>query len=170
MGELRLRYGAKIVINPSYEWAEDIKALGISHREVEVFALLVEGHNNKEVAAILGIQYQSVKNHWHSLSKKLKTRNLGQAMMILTFKNVVRIEQEELKKAGVKMTPEQWIADIREVLSDENRTVPRRAREYAKKFMIEHGIYGDMFKDRERELAEERKSDLENEVGKEPTK
>ncbi len=82
----------KIVINPSYDWAEGAKELGVSHRELEVFALLFEGHNNKEIASILGIQHQSVKNHLYSLSKKLNVKNVAQALVVLIFKKMVRME------------------------------------------------------------------------------
>lgn len=61
----------KIDINPSYEWLEEAKALNVSHRELEVLALITEGYTNKEIGQILDIKHQSVKNHVHSLHKKL---------------------------------------------------------------------------------------------------
>ena len=60
----------KVEINPSYEWSEDVRDLNISHRELEVLALVVEGYKNKEIAQILKIQHQSVKNHLQHLFKK----------------------------------------------------------------------------------------------------
>ena len=48
----------KVDINPSYEWDKDTENLGISHRELEVLALVVEGYKNKEIAQILKIQRQ----------------------------------------------------------------------------------------------------------------
>ena len=56
----------KVEMNASYEWSKKALELGISHREVEVFALMTEGYSNKEIAEILGINYQSVKNNNHS--------------------------------------------------------------------------------------------------------
>ena len=76
---------SKVIINPSYEWDDDGKALNISHRELEIFALLMDGHDNKEIAQMLGIQYQSVKNHTYSLYKKLKAKNMAQAAKLLLF-------------------------------------------------------------------------------------
>jgi len=81
----------KKVINPGYKWREDAEKLGVSHRELEVFTLLAEGHKNKEIAQILGIQYQSVKNYLYSLSKKLKAKNMIQATVILLFSNMIKI-------------------------------------------------------------------------------
>ncbi len=40
---------SKVTINPSYEWYKDAKVLNISYRELEVFALSMDGHNNKEI-------------------------------------------------------------------------------------------------------------------------
>ena len=81
----------KVDINPSYEWAKEAKSLGISHRELEVLALVVEGYKNKEIAQILGIQHQSVKNHLQHLFKKLGVRNSTQAYIIALNLNLIRM-------------------------------------------------------------------------------
>ena len=60
----------KVEINPSYEWDEDAKEFGISHKELEVMALLAQGYSNEEIADILPIQYQSVKNHMYNQRRK----------------------------------------------------------------------------------------------------
>ncbi len=81
--------GIKLIINPSYEWREDAKELGISHRELEVFALVTEGYNNKEVADILHIKHQSVKNHMHHFTNKLGVKNAGQAVIVALHKKLI---------------------------------------------------------------------------------
>ena len=43
----------KVDIIPSYEWSEKTHELNISHRELEVLALIVEGYKNKETAQTL---------------------------------------------------------------------------------------------------------------------
>jgi len=53
----------KVEINPTYEWDEDARELGISHKELEVMALLAQGYSNEQIADILPIQYQSVKRY-----------------------------------------------------------------------------------------------------------
>lgn len=141
----------KIIINPSYEWSEDAKGLGISHRELEVFALLFEGHNNKEIAAILGIQYQSVKNHLHSLTKKLKTNNMAQAFVVLIVKKIVRMEIPLLE--GFKFTQESAIKEFQKrIFDDTDHTLTDKQKGKIRSVMVELGIYGDMFKDRKNEL------------------
>ena len=64
----------KVDIKPSYEWDEKARELNVSHRELEVLALVVEGYKNKEIAKILKIQHQSVKNHLQHLFKKLEVK------------------------------------------------------------------------------------------------
>ena len=73
----------KVDINPSYEWSEKAKELGISHRELEVLALVAEGYKNKEIARILKIQHQSVKNHLQHLSKSLMLKTARKLILLL---------------------------------------------------------------------------------------
>ncbi len=141
----------KIIINPSYEWAEDAKDIGISHRELEVFALAFEGHNNKEIAAILGIQYQSVKNHLYSLTKKLKTNNMAQAFVVLIVKKMVRMEIPLFGEHQI--SNEDWIEELKKRIFDEtDHTLSDKKRKKIRNALVELGIYGDMFKDRAKEL------------------
>lgn len=143
----------KIIINPSYEWAEDAKELGVSHRELEVFALMYEGHNNKEIAAVLGIKHQSVKNHLFSLSKKLNIKNVAQAFVVLIFKNMVRMEIPILQ--GFEYTQESAIIEFQKrIFDDTNHTLNDKQKEKIRNVMVELGIYGDMFKERKKELNE----------------
>lgn len=83
----------KVDINPSYEWAEQAKDLGVSHRELEVLALVVEGRKNKEIGEVLGIQHQSVKNHLQHLFKKLKVKNNTQAYIATVHLNMMRLRE-----------------------------------------------------------------------------
>lgn len=81
----------KVEINPSYEWSEDAQKLGISHRELEVLALVSEGYKNKEVAIILDIKHQSVKNHMHRLQEKLDVRSASGALTVALQMNLIRL-------------------------------------------------------------------------------
>jgi len=83
----------RVQIKPSYEWSKEATALGISHRELEVFALVLEGFSNKQVAEILQIKHQSVKNHMYSLSKKLRVKNVGQGLVVAIHLNLVGVEE-----------------------------------------------------------------------------
>jgi DNA-binding CsgD family transcriptional regulator len=148
----------KTVINPSYEWRDDGKKLGISHRELEVFALLSEGHDNKEIAQILNIQYQSVKNHLYSLSKKLKADNVAQVTMILQFKNMIRLEYPTLPVNYKKrLTKENMIEHMKKLVEDDSPTLSNKEKKNLRKFLVDHELYGQIYKDRLRELKESEK-------------
>jgi DNA-binding NarL/FixJ family response regulator len=88
----------KVEINPSYEWSEKARELGVSHRELEVLALVVEGYKNKEIAKILEIQHQSVKNHLQRLLKKLNVRNKTQAYVIALNLNLIKMSAGSSRK------------------------------------------------------------------------
>ncbi|MFC1846935.1 helix-turn-helix transcriptional regulator [Chloroflexota bacterium] len=83
----------KVTINPSYEWAKDAQDMGISHRELEVFSLIIQGNDNKKIAEILDIKRQSVKNHTYNLMKKLKVANGTQAFAVAILKNMIVVSE-----------------------------------------------------------------------------
>ncbi len=149
--------GFKVVkINPSYEWDEDAKALNVSHRELEVFALLMDGHENKEIAQILGIQYQSVKNHISSLYKKLKAKNMAQAMKLLLFGNFIKVEVPGVD--WLKFDKEQFIKDTKWRLDALNSRISESERRELRKFLLEHGLLGKVYTERLRQLKEDEKT------------
>ena len=142
----------KVIINPSYEWDERAKSFNVSHRELEVFALLMDGHDNKEIAHILGIQYQSVKNHLHSLYKKLKAKNMAQATKLLLFDNFIKTEYKDHPEFNYDR--DKWIEHLKWVLDPKNYKVDKQQIEEAKKLLIEHGLYGELFQDRVKEIRD----------------
>ncbi|MFC1993372.1 helix-turn-helix transcriptional regulator [Chloroflexota bacterium] len=145
-------FGYKVIkINPSFEWTEDVKALNVSHRELEVFALLLDGHDNKEIGQILGIQYQSVKNHLFSLYKKLKAKNMAQAMKLLLFGNFITVEHFG-DNFSWRVDREKWLKDTKWII-EHSSNLPYR--EELKKFLIDHGIYGELYSDRRNELEKQ---------------
>jgi DNA-binding CsgD family transcriptional regulator len=141
---------SKVIINPSYEWDEDVKPLNVSHRELEVFALLMDGHDNKEIAQILGLQYQSVKNHIFSLYKKLKAKNMAQAMKMLLFGNFIKVEVPGVD--WLKFDKDKWIEHTKWVLDSNDTHVSASDRKETKKFLMEHGLYGKLYDDKLREI------------------
>ena len=94
----------KVIIKSSYEWQGEAKGLGISHRELEVFAILAEGHRYKEIAEILDIKHQSVKNYMHSLYKKLGVNNGASAMLIALSMNLVEFQYADIPGIESKLT------------------------------------------------------------------
>jgi two-component system, NarL family, nitrate/nitrite response regulator NarL len=54
--------------------------LPLTGREAEIFRLVEIGLSNKEIAAQLGIEVGTVKNHVHNLLEKLRVRRRSEAI------------------------------------------------------------------------------------------
>ena len=112
----------KVDINPSYEWSEKARELNISHRELEVIALVVEGYKNKEIARILKIQHQSVKNHLQHLFKKLDVKNSTQAYIIALNLKLIKMRGKTPYKdvPVLDLTAERAIDTLRRIKKEYN--------------------------------------------------
>ena len=137
----------KVDINPSYEWAKEAEGVGISHRELEVLALVVEGYRNKEVAQILKIQHQSVKNHLQHLFKKLNVRNSTQAYINALVLNLIKVRAGIVGGKGRygprEITGQDAIEYLRKVISGEYKVKEvsdEKTRQWLKVWLKEHGI------------------------------
>ena len=89
-------------INPRSKWSKSSKEAKVSVRELEILILHSEGKTNEEIAEILDIKYQTVKNMLHSLNKKLDATTNAQAMM--------RAISEGLVKANIENKDERDLA------------------------------------------------------------
>ena len=78
-------------INPRSKWTESSKAAKVSVRELEILILHSEGKSNEEIAEILDIKYQTVKNMLHSLNKKLDATTNAQALMKAISEGLVKV-------------------------------------------------------------------------------
>ena len=145
MNSIPMQY--KVDINPSYEWAEEASGLNISHRELEVFALVTEGYSNKEIAQILKIKHQSVKNHMHSFTKKLGVKNNTQALIIALHLKLIKVRAKTPYKdvPVMEITGKDWIEDARKYISGENwsSSLSEKDIRFLKVFLKEHGIDPD---------------------------
>ena len=141
---LKIQY--KVDINPSYDWSETAKELNISHRELEVLALVVEGYKNKEIAQILKIQHQSVKNHLQHLFKKLNVRNSTQAYIIALNLNLIRMRARMMgatEAPVVEMKARDIVEDLRKIVRGEMKVEgldSKKRIEWLKVWLKEHGI------------------------------
>ena len=135
----------KVDINPSYEWSPKAESLGVSHRELEVLALVVEGYKNKEIARILKIEHQSVKNHLQHLFKKLNVKNGTQAYIIALHLNMIRMRGKMLPNSNLPvydLTAEVMVRDLRNIISGKSghEGVGEKEKQRLKLFLKEHGI------------------------------
>lgn len=134
----------KVEIKPSYEWAEKAKELGITRREVEVFALMTEGYNNKEIADIININYQSVKNHNHHFTNKLGVKNNNQALIVALHLNLIKAKfQSEYINAEVDAKG--LLNELREELKgiDKKPDISLKDKRKIKNLLKEYGIDPD---------------------------
>lgn len=141
-----MEFQYKVDINPSYEWAKEAEILGISHRELEVLALVVEGYKNKEIAQILKIQHQSVKNHLQHLFKKLDVKNSTQAYIIALNLNLIKIRGAMIGSADLpvmEIKAQDVIEDLRKIVRGEMQVEgfdSKKRKQWLKVWLKEHGI------------------------------
>lgn len=131
----------RVEVRPSYEWSPAMKERGVSHRELEVFALIAQGFTNKEAAEILHIQHQSVKNHMYSLLKKLNAKAGMPALLIAIHENLVKAE---VKEQGVTVPVEEAgiVKSLKELIRGEFKAAGIGPKELRKLevFLMSHGI------------------------------
>ncbi len=134
----------KVDINPSYEWTEEAQVLNISHRELEVFALVTEGYKNREIAQILKIKHQSVKTHMHNFKKRLGARNNTQALVLALHLKLIklRITAPYKEFPVIEMTSEDYIDGFRKLIAGEENPagVSEKTKHEMKVWLKEHGI------------------------------
>lgn len=68
---------------------EDLEAL--SSREMEILVQVTSGLSNKEIASLLGISHQTVKNHVTSILRKLDVEDRTQAALFALRRGWVRL-------------------------------------------------------------------------------
>jgi len=67
----------------------------LSDREMEVLVYMTRGMSNKEIAVLLGISHQTVKNHVTSILRKLGVDDRTQAAVFALKHGWVRLKPEE---------------------------------------------------------------------------
>lgn len=69
----------------------------LSDREMEVLACVVRGMSNKEIAALLGISHQTVKNHVTSILRKFGVEDRTQAVVYALKRGWVKLQDTDIK-------------------------------------------------------------------------
>jgi DNA-binding NarL/FixJ family response regulator len=67
----------------------------LSEREMEVLNCVVEGMSNKEIAVILGISHQTVKNHITSILRKFNVEDRTQAVVYALKRGWVKLRPDD---------------------------------------------------------------------------
>jgi len=69
----------------------------LSKREMEVLSYLTKGMSNKEIANLLGISHQTVKNHVTSILRKLGVEDRTQAAVFALRRGWVRLHDHDFE-------------------------------------------------------------------------
>ncbi len=72
----------------------------LSEREMEVLECVVRGMSNKEIAGLLGISHQTVKNHVTSILRKFSVEDRTQAVVYALKHGWVQLKNSNLKSEG----------------------------------------------------------------------
>lgn len=72
----------------------------LSEREMEVLECVVQGLSNKEIASLLGISHQTVKNHVTSILRKFGVEDRTQAVVYALKHGWVQLRKSNLKSEG----------------------------------------------------------------------
>jgi DNA-binding NarL/FixJ family response regulator len=72
----------------------------LSDREMEVLECVVRGMSNKEIAGLLGISHQTVKNHVTSILRKFGVEDRTQAVVYALKHGWVNIKGSDIKAEG----------------------------------------------------------------------
>ena len=69
----------------------------LSDREMEVLSCVVQGMSNKEIAGLLGISHQTVKNHVTSILRKFSVEDRTQAVVYALKRGWVKLQDTAIK-------------------------------------------------------------------------
>jgi len=70
----------------------------LSDREMEVLSCVVRGMSNKEIAGLLGISHQTVKNHVTSILRKFGVEDRTQAVVYALKRGWVKLQDTDIIK------------------------------------------------------------------------
>ena len=73
----------------------------LTPREVEILDCVARGNSNKEIASILGISDQTVKNHITSILRKLQVNDRTQAVIYALRHGWIKLTSEEGVEVGL---------------------------------------------------------------------
>ena len=73
------------------EQIEVAKKFNLSKRETEIFLLVIQGKNNREIQDELFISYHTVKNHIYNIFRKMNVKNRYQLINLISQENNQRL-------------------------------------------------------------------------------
>jgi DNA-binding NarL/FixJ family response regulator len=83
----------------------EVEANPLTPREIEVLRLVAQGYRNREIAGLLAVAEQTVKNQLRSATRKLRAPNRTQAVMSAMKRGWLRAEGPVESNVGSRWTP-----------------------------------------------------------------
>jgi DNA-binding NarL/FixJ family response regulator len=72
----------------------DKVAAPLTHREIQILSHIANGNTNKEVARILGISDQTIKNHVSAILRKLNANDRAHAVAMAIQNHWITVDNE----------------------------------------------------------------------------
>lgn len=127
----------RLVFNPKSGWIGTAKSEPITYRELHILMMSAQGYSNKEIAEHLGIAYQTVKNNFYRLMKKLGAKTNAQALLLAMQSGMISIEHiSDDMDESLSLTLEQR-KEIKDNIMQEIDKVSKMGKEEAEDYMAE---------------------------------
>ena len=130
----------RLVFNPRSGWTGKVKSEPITYREMHILSLSAQGYSNKEIAEALGLAYQTVKNNFHRLMKKLGAKTNAQALLLAMQSGMISIEYiSDDMDESLSLTVGQR-EEIKSYILDEIDKISKMPKEEAERYMAEQNM------------------------------
>ena len=125
----------RLVFNPKCGWTGRVKSESITYREMHILIMASHGYSNKEIAEALGIAYQTVKNNFHRLMKKLGAGTSAHALLLAMEAGLISIEM--VSKDMDESVPKEERDEAKLHIEQEVEKVSKMTKDDAKRYMAE---------------------------------
>ena len=127
----------RLVFNPKSGWTGKVKSEPITYREMHILSLSAQGYSNKEIAEALGIAYQTVKNNFYRLMKKLGAKTNAQALLLAMQSDMISIEYiSDDMDESLSLTLEQR-REIKGEIMEDIEKMKKMSKDEAERYMGE---------------------------------
>ena len=128
----------RLVFNPKAGWTGEVRSKPITYREMHILIMASHGYSNKEIAEALGIAYQTVKNNFHRLMRKLGAGSSAHALLIAMEAGLITVEMvsNDMDESVAKEERE----ETRLYLEQEIEKVSKMTKGEAERYMAEANL------------------------------
>ena len=130
----------RLVFNPKMGWTGKAKSEALTYRELHVLLMSAEGYSNKEIAEGLGIAYQTVKNNFHKLMKKLGAKTNAHALFLAMDAGFISIEWVSDDMDESLPLSQEERKEIRLGIMQEIEKISKMRKDEAERYMAEQNL------------------------------